>query len=222
MPNYIATGTDLTSVADAIRAKGETSAPLEFPSDFISAINAISGGGITPTGTKQISISANGTTTEDVTNYASAEISVSVPSVAPTGTKQISISSNGTTTEDVANYANAEITVAVPPSGLTFSKLTTSVGFKNIRSSGNITFNRLTYNATTILGWSGQTFITVGSTNTNADFATDGSRIWVRAQNASTAKYNGETATFARDINSGVLCITLPSGFDGTIPFELS
>lgn len=35
--------------------------------------------GITPTGTKQISIIANGTTTEDVTNYASAEITVNVP-----------------------------------------------------------------------------------------------------------------------------------------------
>lgn len=36
--------------------------------------------GTTPTGTKQISITANGTTTEDVTNYASAEITVDVPS----------------------------------------------------------------------------------------------------------------------------------------------
>lgn len=37
---------DLTSVADAIRTKGGTSALLSFPSDFISAINAISGGGV--------------------------------------------------------------------------------------------------------------------------------------------------------------------------------
>ena len=34
--------------------------------------------GITPTGTKQINISQNGTTTEDVTNYASAQITVNV------------------------------------------------------------------------------------------------------------------------------------------------
>lgn len=34
--------------------------------------------GVTPTGTKQISITQNGTTTEDVTNYASAEITVNV------------------------------------------------------------------------------------------------------------------------------------------------
>lgn len=37
--------------------------------------------GITPTGTKQISIITNGTSIEDVTNYANAEINVNVPAV---------------------------------------------------------------------------------------------------------------------------------------------
>ncbi len=36
--------------------------------------------GITPSGTKQIIITANGSITEDVTNYASAAITVDVPS----------------------------------------------------------------------------------------------------------------------------------------------
>ena len=45
MANYIATDTELTSVANAIRAKGETSDPLVFPSGFVSAINAIPTGG---------------------------------------------------------------------------------------------------------------------------------------------------------------------------------
>lgn len=36
---------DLTSVANAIRTKGGTSAQLAFPADFVAAINAISGGG---------------------------------------------------------------------------------------------------------------------------------------------------------------------------------
>ena len=35
---------DLTSIANAIRTKGGTSAQLAFPQDFITAINAISGG----------------------------------------------------------------------------------------------------------------------------------------------------------------------------------
>ena len=42
---YLVSGTDLTSVANAIRTAGETSAPLEFPSGFITAIGNISGGG---------------------------------------------------------------------------------------------------------------------------------------------------------------------------------
>lgn len=69
---------DLTSVANAIRTKGGTSAQLAFPAGFVSAVQAIPSGGITPSGTKQISITQNGTTTEDVTNYANAEITVNV------------------------------------------------------------------------------------------------------------------------------------------------
>lgn len=69
--------TDLTSVANAIRTKGGTSSQLSFPSGFVSAVQAIPTG-TTPTGTKQISITQNGTTTEDVAQYASAEITVNV------------------------------------------------------------------------------------------------------------------------------------------------
>lgn len=68
---------DLTSVANAIRTKGGTSAQLAFPAGFVSAVQAIPTG-TTPTGTKQISITANGTTTEDVAAYANAEITVDV------------------------------------------------------------------------------------------------------------------------------------------------
>lgn len=44
MSNYIATSTELTSVADAIRAKGGTSSSLSFPTGWINAINDISSG----------------------------------------------------------------------------------------------------------------------------------------------------------------------------------
>lgn len=48
MANYIATDTELTTVADAIRTKGGTSAALEWPSGFAQAIADIpSGGGAT-------------------------------------------------------------------------------------------------------------------------------------------------------------------------------
>ena len=75
MADYLTTDSELTSIADAIRAKGGTSAQLEFPSGFVTAIQNISTG-ITPTGTKSITITQSGTTTEDVTNYASVAISV--------------------------------------------------------------------------------------------------------------------------------------------------
>lgn len=45
MANYLTTDTDLTSVANAIRTKGGTSASLAFPADFVSAIAAIPSGG---------------------------------------------------------------------------------------------------------------------------------------------------------------------------------
>lgn len=48
MSNYIVDGAELTSVANAIRTKGGTSAQLSFPSDFVSAIGAIPTGGEAP------------------------------------------------------------------------------------------------------------------------------------------------------------------------------
>lgn len=43
--NYIASDTDLTAIANAIRTKGGTSAELEFPNGFVSAVEAIPSGG---------------------------------------------------------------------------------------------------------------------------------------------------------------------------------
>ena len=106
MPNVLVQESSLQDIADAIRSKNGTQDTYK-PAEMADAIEAISGGGITPTGTK--SITENGT--YDVTAFASAQ--VDVPTVTPTGTKQISITQNGTTTEDVTNYANAEITVDV-------------------------------------------------------------------------------------------------------------
>lgn len=50
---YTTDSDELTSIADAIRAKGGTSAALVYPTGFVSAINDISAGG----GTKTVSIS---------------------------------------------------------------------------------------------------------------------------------------------------------------------
>ena len=78
MAEYLTNNTDLKKVADAIRAKGGTSAALSYPDEYVSAINAITTGtelkivvsvttGATVTATKgglSVSgISANGTCT---------------------------------------------------------------------------------------------------------------------------------------------------------------
>lgn len=59
-----------------------------------------------PSGTKQVTISQNGTTTEDVEDYENAQITVNVPQ--PSG--KITISQNGTDI-DVSSYALADVNV---------------------------------------------------------------------------------------------------------------
>lgn len=76
---------DLTSVANAIRAKGGTSASLAFPSGFVAAIGAIPSGGSATLITKNIT--ANGTynaSSDNADGYSS--VTVAVPSKLITGT----------------------------------------------------------------------------------------------------------------------------------------
>ena len=71
----------------------------------------------TPTGTKEINITQNGDSTEDVAQYENAHIVVNVPN-EDTGTKEIRITENGNSQHDVTGFATADITVAVPePTG---------------------------------------------------------------------------------------------------------
>lgn len=151
MSDYLVTETELTYEADRIRAKTGGSSPITFVEgkgfgDAIDAIptgitptgtiNIISNGtydvtdkatalvnvpGSTPTGTKQISISANGTTTEDVAAYANAEITVNVPSGGGSATHvQYTAASDATSTGAGGNtsaFYNAYIDPNIPSSG---------------------------------------------------------------------------------------------------------
>lgn len=71
------------------------------------------GGGITPTGTKTIDITQNGSTEHDVTSFAKAKVNVNVPQtgITPSGKKQIT--ANGK--YDVTAFAEADVAVPVPP-----------------------------------------------------------------------------------------------------------
>ena len=99
------------------------------------------GGGGEATGTKKISITANGTTTHNVKASANAEITANVPNPS-TGTKEIT--SNGT--HDVTDFASAQVNV--PNSyGSSDEGKVVSGGALVAQSSQNITANG-TYDTT--------------------------------------------------------------------------
>jgi hypothetical protein len=76
MAEYLVQDSDLTSVADAIRAKGGTSEELAFPDGFVSAVEGIQAGGGADTILGREYMCGSFTLAEDTTtNYEVADIS---------------------------------------------------------------------------------------------------------------------------------------------------
>ncbi len=148
--DYLTNDTDLKKVADAIRAKGGTSAPLAYPSDFVSAIQAIQTGtelqiivtvksGATVTATKG-SLSVSGTS-------VNGTCTLTVPE---TGTWSVSATLGGQTSDTKTvsvtdSYAvsliffSATITITVD-SGATVSLQKDGATIQTKTSTGTVVF----------------------------------------------------------------------------------
>lgn len=160
--------TDITNAYTAIDNKGGTIPANKNTDNLASAIGSISTG-TTPIGTKQVSITQNGTITEDVTDYASAEISVNVPMPSGDAWEKHTVdftlaSSTGYNTimdmyvKECANHIiyptdpnnTATNTIVISESYNVSSKIgtiTTGTGVTTSTSIGQFKVNDQTYNA---------------------------------------------------------------------------
>ena len=175
-----------------------------------------------PSGTKNIN--SNGT--HDVTQYASANVQVpntyaaaDEGKVVNDGTLVAQTSRNIDTNGTYDTTTNNEVTVNVSGGGVTLAPMDYSVTLTNKRS-GNVSFNKIFYNSASLIHAAAAN-INANASATFNNMLTDGEHIWFCTSNSITnIKYNGENATYSSYNNRNVM-LTIPAGFDGTIPFEV-
>ena len=132
MADYLTTDTDLTAVADAIRAKTGGSASLAFPAGFISEIGNISGGGNT--------------------DLADADMDFVYGEITPAGdTKNLALSMGGISTvyyfllwlDDFSSYSDLKRIIVKAAYATSANRKTPSAGYSmnahivEINASGN-------------------------------------------------------------------------------------
>lgn len=151
MSNYAVSDSDLTTIADAIRTKGGTSAGLSFPDGFVSAIGDIPTGG---TGTLiSKSITANGTynaADDDADGYSSVTVNVGLTYESGTFTTP---SSGSTYTLTFSNTyskylicieATDDTKAAIIASGVSGTRTFALVGIYPKRTANNATVEKNT------------------------------------------------------------------------------
>lgn len=131
MSNYLVTDTDMTSVADAIRTKGGTSASLAFPTGFVNAINDIQSGGGGSAKTVTITLDNPNSpegfgsfTIYEETDGVKGSLIGSIPSPTGSTTVTVSASANGLRCELSGAY------VFVNADSLAYSVISGNIGLK--------------------------------------------------------------------------------------------
>ena len=180
--------------AKSITQNGTYNAENDGLSGYSSVIVNVSGGGVAPTGTKEISISSNGTTTEDVTNYANAEINVNVPN-SYTSSDEGKVVSSGALVSQTSSSTSVNGTINTT----TINSLTVNVPTGTARSSSDLTVSGATVTVPAGL-YSAQATKTVASGTEGTPIATKGTvnnhSISVTPSVTNTAGYiSGSTKT---------------------------
>lgn len=101
--------------------------------------------------------------------------------------------------------------------GVTLGPMDYPVSFVNHRSA-TVAFNRILYSATVMIAATNAN-VNANETATYNNLLTDGQHIWFRVSNITRIGYNGSDADFVMSGNA--FMVTIPNGFDGTIPFDL-
>lgn len=172
----------LTDIADSIRAKLGVQTTYK-PSEMPDAIDSISGGGITPTGTIQITSN----NTYDVTQYASAEVNVPQGGITPTGT--IEITQNGTT--DVTDYASALVKV---PTVVEWVVVESSAGNVSVFEAMDGSYSLAHTNGLILIRAKGSTAPTSGSYTFNNYFLPYKNKATISTSHNRNCNANGKVA----------------------------